>query len=475
MKPTPWLSYLFDIRVWLASSLILHMFGLIEPPLEPGTTWRQTDTLIIARNFYEGAGQIFFPVTDVAGDKSGIVGCEFPIFNYLISLLSIPFGFHDWFGRLINLLVSTTGIYFFYRSIRDWFGERPAFFAAAIMLVSLWFTYSRTSIPDTFAASLIMIALFYGIRYLYKSSSWDLLIFTALACLGCLSKISSASLLTVLIIPFIYGATTIRHKVYFFLSSALILAVVGAWYFYWVPHLQTFGLTNFFMGMRYTSGAEMLISEWQITLKRFYFTAMKFSGFAVFIAAVCWAIIRKKHLALACFAIPFAVYSMMLLKIAVGFILDAYYVVMFLPPMAFIAGIWLAELKPKWGYLLILVVATEGVSNQIHEFDLREKQKPWLTLESQLNTVSSRNDRIAISGMEVDEPTPMYMAHRRGWVLTIDVLGKNETWTDLARRGCRFIVFAKMHGNVSIDQSPVSESEHFVVYKLEPSVSPVSL
>src|SRR5207244_12123654 len=110
-----------------------------------------------------------------------------------------------------------------------------------------------------------------------------------------------------------------------------------------------------------------------------------------------------------------------------------------------------------------------------HEFDLREKKKPWLTRESQLNTVSSRNDRIAISGMEVDEPTPMYMAHRRGWVLTIDVLGKNETWTDLARRGCRFIVFAKMHGNVSIDQSPVSESEHFVVYKLEPSVSPVSL
>src|SRR4051812_45439006 len=85
--------FLKDIRFWIIFFFIIRMYGITYPPLEVGHNWRQTDGLLIARNFYERDANIFFPQTDLAGEKSGIVGCEFPLLNYLVYLVSIPFGF----------------------------------------------------------------------------------------------------------------------------------------------------------------------------------------------------------------------------------------------------------------------------------------------------------------------------------------------------------------------------------------------
>src|SRR3954464_13688102 len=113
--------FLKDIRIWLFIFFIVRLYGITNPPLEGAANWRQCDVLMIARNFYEHNPDILYPTVDVAGEKSGIVGSEFPIYNYLIYLVSFVFGFNDWYGRLINLIMSSLGVFYFHKLIEQYF------------------------------------------------------------------------------------------------------------------------------------------------------------------------------------------------------------------------------------------------------------------------------------------------------------------------------------------------------------------
>src|SRR5258708_1308722 len=120
-----------DIRFWILFFFLLRMYGITMPPLEVGHNWRQTDGLMIARNFYEHA----------------------------------------------------------------------AFNSSILLLVSLWFSYSRKNIPDAFAVSFCLVSLYFAFQYFESGKLLNLLLFFAFALFGCLAKISAATILTVLLIP----------------------------------------------------------------------------------------------------------------------------------------------------------------------------------------------------------------------------------------------------------------------------------
>ena len=245
------ITLLRDVRFWILLFFCLHLTTIMLPPLEPASTWRQTDGLMVSRNFYEVDPNILFPRVDVAGDKTGIVGCEFPFLNYLIYVVSLVFGFESWYGRLINLCVSSVGVFFLYLLIRDYFNHKTALWSCILVLVSQWFTYNRTNIPDTFSASLCLISVYYGVKYLESGRVLQLLIFLILGTLGCLNKISAGCFLTLLAIPFFKGDGSLMRKSMLVASSALLIAAVWLWYFFWVTHLnQAYGFgSHFFMGM----------------------------------------------------------------------------------------------------------------------------------------------------------------------------------------------------------------------------------
>ena len=104
-----------NIKFWIIAFFILRLFHITNPPLEVSHNWRQTTVTMVARNFEEVNNNIFYPRLDIDGDKAGVTGMEFPVFNYLIYLMSLLFGYEHWYGRLINLIVSSFGIYFFYK------------------------------------------------------------------------------------------------------------------------------------------------------------------------------------------------------------------------------------------------------------------------------------------------------------------------------------------------------------------------
>ncbi len=465
------ITALADVRVWIGVFFLLHLTSITLPPLEPGSTWRQTDGYMVARNFYEQSANILFPRVDVAGEKTGIVGCEFPILNYLVYLLSTLFGYHSWFGRLINLVVSSIGVYFLYKLIREHFGEKPAFNTAIIVLSSLWFTYNRTNLPDTFAASLCLVSLYFGIKYLETERHRYFLIFVLLGAVGCLAKISSAILLTVIAIPLFFGSARRGARLMVVAGAACILSVVSVWYFWWVPYLNTsYGLEgHFFMGSTFAEGINLLLGDAGLTLKRFYDTPMKYVAFAVFVGSLLYAVAKKQWLVVGVFLIPFTFYGVMILKLAIGLHTDAYYTLLFMLPMAFVAGWGIAQIERRTVVLvLLLAIGLEGVLNQVHVFRIRQPYKSLEGLEEVMDGVSSRNDLIAISGIHEGDPTQMYMAHRRGWSYPHSLLENGSVQDSVRAKGCKYIVGVKsIFGDLHLSLRKIYDSENFVVYSLQ--------
>jgi hypothetical protein len=465
------LALIKDIRFWILLFFVLHLSTITLPPLEPNSTWRQTDGLMIARNFFEHNANILYPTTDVTGEKAGIVGCEFPILNYLISILSFVFGYQHWYGRFINLIASSFGIFFFFKLIKNYFGQPAAFNSAVIVLSSIWFTYNRTNIPDTFALSLCIISLYYAVQYLEKEKVYHLLIFFILGLVGCLSKITAATILTVLAVPYFLTQSTWRAKGSLLLLSSVILTSVCVWYFYWVPYLNEIsgGVDgHFFMGMPIRHGIHLLLSNLPLTLKRFYDTPFKFVGFFVFLIGLYFVIKRKKWLPLALFLIPFTAYLVMLPKLAIGWHIDAYYVIMFIPPMAFIMGWGLTQFDRKIITVIALLgIGVEGVANQIHVLEIRYPFNTLENLETVVDKVTSRTDLIGINGLSYGDPTPMYMAHRKGWVTNTESFSNSEFLESIRKKGCKYIVMVKkIYGEVPLNLATVYDSDDYRIYDL---------
>lgn len=463
-------ALLKDIRFWILFFFLLRMYGITNPPLEIGHNWRQADGLMIARNFYEHGANILYPTVDVAGEKSGIVGCEFPILNYLVYLVSLLFGYDHWYGRIIVLVFSSIGVLFFYKLIHKYFGESPAFNASIILLVSYWFACSRKNMPDAFAVSLALVSLYYALQFFEQGKFWQLTIFFILGLLACLSKVLAASILTVLLIPVLDPANTLQRKFLLSFFSLLILAGVYIWYFVWVPHLNNihgFG-DHFFMGMTFSDGIYAIGNDLRRVLKSFYDTALKYTGFAVFLFGLYLMIRKRRWLTLAVFALPFFSFMIMLIKTGASVAFDTYYVITVIPSMAFIAGSGLAQINnARIINIILIIVSVEGLAARIYDFRIRQPFTALRGLESIMDNISDRNDRIVVNA-GIHNPTPMYLAHRRGWTVPNEYLNDSTFVNDIRDKGCRYaLIGKKLYGDVDMRLPIVYEDEYFKIYEMK--------
>lgn len=72
-------------------------------------------------------------------------------------------------------MVTTIGVYYFYKLIKNLFNERLAFFSAFILCISVWFGFGRKMMPDTFSVALVIIGIYYGYRYLAEAKPVSLI------------------------------------------------------------------------------------------------------------------------------------------------------------------------------------------------------------------------------------------------------------------------------------------------------------
>lgn len=462
-----------DVKFWIILFFLIRMVGITNPPIETVHNWRQTTETMVARNFLEADPNILYPRIDIAGEKTGITGMEFPVLNYLMFLASKVFGYQHWYGRIINLVISSLGLWYFYQLSRKYFTEQISLYATLILAVSVWFQFSRKIMPDTFSMSLLIMGIYYGTNYLdlqnNKRRLLHLLLYFMLTTGAIMAKLPSAYLCVVFILYLGNKHISARKKWAFVLVSTFVVLPVGVWYFYWVPYLvENYGFWHFFMGKSFAEGAKDIIHDIPKALSQFYDTALKFIGFGAFVLGIAYSLIKREKLLLSVLSLSFFSFCVIILKSGNAFLKHNYYIVPFVPVMALISGYGLSQLKnTKIAVVILVAISVEGVANQFS--DLTPKKEYWelVGLEADLDKVSKRDDLVIINSNEY--PTPMYFAHRKGWVNSNERIQNPDYIKELASKGLKFIVILKKRFGTEIRLEPykkVLENEAYCIYKV---------
>ncbi|MFA7274479.1 MAG: glycosyltransferase family 39 protein [Crocinitomicaceae bacterium] len=461
-----------DIRTWLTFFFLVRFVGIANAPLEIGHSWRQSLTNMTARNFYENGIDLLHPMIDMAGEKSGILGSEFPFFNALIALMADVFGYEHWYGRLINLIVSTLGLYFFYKLIRAILNEKIAFSSTLVLCVSIWFGFSRKSMPDTFSVSLVIIALYGAYLYLKEGKWLPLFAFFTLATLGILCKIPALALLSVLgVAPFVSSIPVKRIGV-LNAFGALSVGVVGLWYFYWVPYLvKTYGF-ELYINKGLTLGCQEIWGMKAATLEKFYFSAFhSYVALATFLVGL-YFLIKKGNsriwLALSLYTFVFFVFVILTGDV---FPKHSYYVIPFVPLMALVVGYFFAEIPPKYATLLLAIIAIESIANQQHDFFIKGSEKYKLTLEPLVEKTIPKDSKIVINGG--DSPQHIYFAHRKGWTVDSDKILRTDFVDSLSNLGAQYLIVDKQAiPEALFFYTKASSNTGYVIYQLNRKTKP---
>jgi hypothetical protein len=442
-------GWLNDPRFWLALLFVLRLYNITQPPVEAMHSWRQITGVMVARNYLEDSNNFCFPRRDWNNGGTGIIGMELPVLNYGHYLLAEAFGYRHWYGRLLNLGVTTIGLGFFFRLVREVTGHRAALLAMLLLGGSLWFVFARKIMPDTFSLSLTLVGLFYGLRYLWYGGGRRLALYGAIGGLGVLCKIPALVLLGGLAPLVLDRWVPGRRRAAFAGASVLIAAAAGAWYFGWNPYLAREYGTFYNAGLSLRSGFRDLVTHPALVADNFYFDAMKYSGFALFLGGLAGALYRRQTRLL------WPALAMMLLMIGYAgksgylFYEQNYYILPFVPAMALLAGWGAAQLRPAWlGALVVALVLGENLAHHQRDFQPRPSQAYLLQLEGWADRFSERGDLFAINAdrhprQGTRNPQQLYFAHREGWLPTDSAIVRVAHLQHLAAQGCDYALVNK--------------------------------
>lgn len=428
--------------------------------------WRQSLTNMIARNFLEIDNNILFPRIDMAGNRTGILGSEFPLFSYLIYIFSWIFDYSHWYGRLINLTVSSFGLFYFFKLIKRLFNPTIAFNATIILGVSIWFVFSRKMMPDTFSVSLMIIGLYHAWQYISEGKTKSLLWFFLFSALGMLTKIPALSLMSMLGVVVFDKKLLPKRKIMLLATAALSFLVAVIWYFIWVPYLvKTYDFQLYFpKGI--IEGLNEIKAYIPELLDKFYFDSLRsYVAFIAFIAGLYLFFKNENRLARLALLVLFFVFGIFIIKTGNIFPLHSYYIIPFTPIMALLAGYALSKIPLKYQSVILIIIALESIANQQHDFFIKDSEKYKLSLEQILQKQNPAKDLIIINGGL--SPQDMYFAHQKGWSVENDVVLQKPKVDSLYQLGARYMVFDRRRlDQQASDEELIYSDDHYFVFKI---------
>ena len=455
------------VEFWIFIFFLVRLIGITNPPLEIGHNWRQATGLMVSRNFLETDNNIMYPRVDENGGNSGIIGMEFPSMNYIYYLISKWFGYSHWYGRLINLIISSLGLLFFYKIlILEKFAEKHAFTSTIILASSIWFAFSRKMMPDTYCISLMMIGLYYGFRFIKESKTYQIILYVIITSLAILSKIPAGIYLIFLIPVVLQNKDNLKAKLILITSTLIPLALTYFWYFYWNLHLSMEFGNWYNIGKPLSTGFNEIKTHIGETLDNFYFDAFySYIFFISFIIGLIIMFIKKDKKMLITFFLPFVVFVLYMFKSGFYFYHHNYYIIPFVPVMAIVAGYSISMIKKNQIYLSVLILGVvEGIANQQNDFFIKNSQKYKMSLEPIMDGISKNSDLIVINGN--GNPQLIYLSHRKGWNCNNEDISDTLFLKKIINKGCKYIVIDKhsFQSTINLPYKEIFENEDFLIY-----------
>ena len=429
-----------NISFWIGIFFFVHLIGIWYPPIEAAHSWRQATGLMVARNYFENNTSFFFPMVDETNGGSGIIGMEFPILYYMQGKLGMIFGFHAGIGRLINVLISSIGLGYFYALLLRFIPRKASFYATLLLGVSCFFMYSRKVMPDTAAMAVYIIGVFYFFEALqwgrWKDTIWSLLFMA----LGFLLKISVVPWISITFFAYFYFRNKPKKAWILFLPLISLLPAV-CWYFIWNPYLALHYGNWYNLGGSFLQGADAFFHEPKTLLHHLSFHPF-FSYLAFFLCCYgIWRLFRTEldisvKITIPIFLLVFLAYALKSGKI---FLSHEYYIIPFVPLMAVLGGITLANFR-NYAWLLMLLIAIEAIANQGYDFKYNHKEAYKLKLSALANRFIPQKALVVINGNS--NPQELYFLHRKGWNIHTNQLS-NSFLGSIKQYGAAYLIINK--------------------------------
>lgn len=207
-------------------------------------TSAQCQRASVALNYHENEMNFFKPMVqkDISGD--GVTGLEFPIVYYTAAVLYKMFGFNDYYIRIINLILFTIGITFFYLLVLRFIKNiiLALGIVSAVICSTVLLFYTANFMPDVPSFILGMSAWYFFFEYLRsdkkKHLNWFVFFATLAALIKSIAIINFVVIICLLVLdylkyfkkadqPFVF-----KNRVKIFMRIVLGFCIVLAWYWY---------------------------------------------------------------------------------------------------------------------------------------------------------------------------------------------------------------------------------------------------
>jgi len=422
---------------------------------------------MIAKNFYKLGNSIFYPQYDIGGSTEGIIPTEFPIFNYIISLLYHVFGLNNWSGRLINWLISCLSLYFLYGLVKKIFNKDIALYTILLYACSIAFMFARKTMPDTFSLSLVIIGSYYYWEYISQTKTKHLLIAFIITSLGILSKIPSICFLFILLFPILDKSYPIKNKIITIISLTLSTGLVCYWYFSWMPYLElTYG-NKLIWPVSLKEGFNIFKATTQEVLFRFKVTAFHYNKPYYFSLIGLLLLLKDKKINILIF---FTLYSFLffifILKTGNIFYQHNYYVIPYIPIMAILAAYAINKFKViRFLPLIVVLLLIIKPIKENRKDALAKYSYHYTRLKGIIDKLGIQDNKLMVNG-DFLNPTMMYFTQEKGWSVNNNVLFKTEWMPDFKKKdGIKYIIVDRHKLEDTLVYTLIYEDDDFRVYK----------
>lgn len=242
--------------VLLGLNFLVHLpfFGL---PPKGAHSWRQCNTMAVARNLYEEDMNLLRPRVDRRGATDGVTGMQFPAYEWLVAAGYKVLGFHEAIPRVVNWLIFAAGLAAFYALTRllsgsDWVAAVAAW---ALAWSPELFYHGINALPDVLALSASIGGLYFFLRW-YQGAGGPgsyllALLLTTLAGLTKLQYLAIGAPIAVVILRDLW----LRRLGWQRLPALALFGVVAvavplAWYARAVRLIKESGLADFGLELR---------------------------------------------------------------------------------------------------------------------------------------------------------------------------------------------------------------------------------
>jgi hypothetical protein len=418
-RPTSPLTRHAWICLVLLLALALRTYHLTNPPWDYHN-WRQTVTLMVARDFARHGFHLLHPQVlwvshNRPSDPSYFSG-EFSIQSVLAAVLYKWFGESDTIARMVTISFSLLGIWFFYDLLDRRAGFMAAWLGAFIYsLLPYHLFFGRVFMPDIPALALAIGSIDWLDRWTDDRKWRTLLAAAALAALAVLQKLTVIFIaLPALYLFWLAYGRRLLLRIEFYVFTAISGLPSLAWYTHAVGlgHQSGFYIAQPFLLARYL-GLWLKIPFLLQVLKALAVEAFSPLGLVLVTMGLFWPMHNR---AAVIFRLWVAGAVALLALIPSVLPENHYYFSLLLPGGAALGGLALADFARyrKLCPILALVLAL-FTAGAIHSaLPLFQADRAPFDLGAWLNRSTSAHDLIAIQG---SSPNILYFADRRGWML----------------------------------------------------------